>query len=330
MNARQSKTIGGFTLLEVLLSMAIAALVLGAVTMAINFHLRVVERGRRDVEEAQLARALLRHIADDLRAGVLYQPLDTSALAGIAGSGGSGGSTSGSGGSGGSTPAATASVAPTAGSSNTSGSGEGSTSPSDTSGDLAESTVLSTTPGLYGNRYELQVDVSKLPRIDQYEQLLVDFEGRPGDLVSDVKTVAYYMGTDTKTTVAGLMRRELDRAATAWAIQNGGMQELEQYQQLLAPEVLTIEFSYFDGLDWYEEWDSSVLQGLPLAVEVAVAIAKAGEPLTDVSLIDLTNVTGEEPYRVYRLLVHLPAAKPASAETTATGETGSGSTETLP
>ena len=57
----------GFTLIEVLLSLGLAALVLVALATAVDVHLRCVQTGRTHVEEAQLARALLHRIGDDLR-----------------------------------------------------------------------------------------------------------------------------------------------------------------------------------------------------------------------------------------------------------------------
>lgn len=318
MTAHRRAAPGGFTLLEVLLAMALAAIVLGAITMAIDFHLRVVERGRQQVEEAQLARALLRTIADDLRCGVHYEPLEAGSLDALAGSSGA---PTGSGNAG---TAQSAGSATALTSSSSSGGQPGS---SDFTGEpatdeetgLAESVVWGATPGLYGNHYELQVDVSRLPRIDQYEQLIVDLDGRPGDLVSDVKTVAYYLGASPDTAMVGLMRREFDRAATSFAAQNGGLLELEQYQKLIAPEVLALEFNYFDGIDWYPEWDSSVLGGLPVAVEIAVAISMTPGAVAEAGLIDLSLTTGQEDFRVYRLLVHLPAAKSAADKMMAEG-----------
>ncbi len=71
---------GGFTLLEVVLALALAALVLYTLTLAVGLHLRMADAGRTDVEEAALARALLRRIADDLRGAVRYDPTAAEAV----------------------------------------------------------------------------------------------------------------------------------------------------------------------------------------------------------------------------------------------------------
>jgi prepilin-type N-terminal cleavage/methylation domain-containing protein len=56
-----------FTLLEVLLAMALAAVLLALLTSTVAVQLRLLQAGRASVEEAQLGRALLRQMADELR-----------------------------------------------------------------------------------------------------------------------------------------------------------------------------------------------------------------------------------------------------------------------
>ncbi len=64
--ARPTKA-GAFTLLEVLLAMGLTAVLLLAISSAISLHLRAFHTGRTDVEQAQLARALLNRLGEDLR-----------------------------------------------------------------------------------------------------------------------------------------------------------------------------------------------------------------------------------------------------------------------
>ncbi len=60
-----------------------------------------------------------------------------------------------------------------------------------------------------------------------------------------------------------------------------------------APEVLDCRFSYFDGSDWLESWDSIEKKGLPIAIKTELKLA----PLDDVDL-----------YRSSPLLAYLPPA----------------------
>ncbi len=276
----------GLTLLETLLSIALTSLVLYLVSMAIDLHLRVLERRGEQVEQAQLARVLLRQIADDLRSVVYAQPDDEATL-----------SDSGQ-------------------SEADSGSGAASSS---TSSDIIGLTAFPTKPGLYGDRYEIQVDVSRLPRPDQYQAWLSDESGALSDAVSDVKNIAYYLRTESSSSRSGdsddedsrggLVRRTLDRAATKWAVESGNLVGLDERAQLMAHEVAALEFRYFDGIEWLEEWDSETFGGLPIAVDVTIELLPGEtEPIdeTDVSTRGPGDVLQGE--RVYRLIVRIPTA----------------------
>ncbi|MCH8922710.1 MAG: prepilin-type N-terminal cleavage/methylation domain-containing protein, partial [Planctomycetes bacterium] len=134
----------GLTLLEVLLAMAISAPVLATLASAIHFHLHVVGRRQQEIEKAQLARALLRRISDDVRGAVLYSPPDTSALMSLARAG----SPSPGGAGGGGQPSGP------------------SAADAGAEADDAESQSVAppTAPGLRGGPDWLQVDVSRMPR----------------------------------------------------------------------------------------------------------------------------------------------------------------------
>jgi prepilin-type N-terminal cleavage/methylation domain-containing protein len=315
----------GFTLLEVMLALALAALVLIAVATAIDVHLRVLDSGRTKVEEAQLARGLLRQIADDLRGAVLHDP---KALEGITSA------TMSSAGLGGAASSDLQGMATQAG---LDSADWGEDTDTDSTANLAESTVPQIVPGIYGNRYELMVDTSHLPRIDQYEGMSASDGSSMADRVSDVKTVTYFVlgnrlggstyGTGYGTTSlrggaqrqTGLVRRELDRAITAWADQNGTLTEMMYDVEPLAPEVVAIEFLYFDGTEWLDEWDSDKRGGLPVAVEVGIAIAPLhGRQSESSPLRTASTATASDDSQLvtYHLLVHLPVAQPTTAEGT--------------
>jgi hypothetical protein len=139
------------------------------------------------------------------------------------------------------------------------------------------------------------------------------------------------------------VRREMDRAVTSYLVNNGGIGELGLYEELLAPEVVALEFRYFDGAELLDEWDSTAAKNLPLAVEISLAVANPNVDRAEAAMLDIATMSGEQGYRVYRLLVHLPAAKTleqqeqeaaaaAAAQTgsTATGGTTTGGTSTTP
>ncbi len=271
-----------FTLLEVILALALSVLLIAAVGTAIHVHLRLLNSGRTRVEEAQLARALLGQIANDLRGAVPYNPMaaeemvpelpdEEDLLQQAADAGYDIGSV------------AADQIADVA----------------DQAEDLADSAVPPSIPGLYGNSTELLVDTSRLPRLDQYD-------AEWADRLSDVKTVAYYIDD-------GLMRRELDRATTAWAAEQGQLGDLELASQPIAPEVVAIEFRYYDGAEWVDVWDTAERAGLPMAVEIAIAIRSSGRAADNGSAgASLAQLAAENDLLIYRLIVHLPAAWPTT------------------
>ncbi|MBN2476172.1 MAG: prepilin-type N-terminal cleavage/methylation domain-containing protein [Pirellulales bacterium] len=325
----------GFTLFEVMLALSLVSLVVVAVTVAIDVHLRLFDSGRTQVEEAQLARALLNRIADDLRSAVLYNPSDvegstmdmsvaTDALGALDAGGESGGESGGElGGMDGGADFDAGSL----------GGSDG--SDTDRTSNLTDSSELPLIPGIYGNHYQLQVDTSRLPRVDEYEAMLsTDGNESVDNLVSDVKTVTYYVLEDLQSglgyasgvsqTPVGLVRREQHRATAAYALEIGDYTETEDDLNPIAPEIATIEFLYYDGTEWVEEWDSTDRQGLPVAVDVALGVIPGRRRNTTAAswrTATASQTAAEQEMLVYRLLVHLPAAQPTTLEAADTLDT---------
>ena len=284
-----------------MLAIALSALVLYLVSIAIDLHLGSLDKRGAQVEQAQLARAVLQMMASDLR-NVVYAP---------ASEGSSGESDGMDGGDG---------TEDSGGTSGATGSSGTASSTSDTSTDVIDNGFVFKELGLYGTLYEIQVDVSRLPRPDQYIMLLDERRiGALQDRVSEVKTVAYYLqvgaltntalgGTSDQSSMGGLFRRVLDKATTVWAGQMGNIDGLQQSAELLAAEVVALEFRYFDGLSWYEEWDSETYGGLPAAVEISIALSPANSGQdSDAAPSVFTSTDGTlQGDQVYRLLVRLP------------------------
>ena len=91
---RKHSSRAGFTLLELVLSLALSVIVLMAVGMAIDVHLRSFDSRRSMLEESQLARSPLRIIADDIRNVALRYEQDLSSVEALM-QGGGGGATGG-------------------------------------------------------------------------------------------------------------------------------------------------------------------------------------------------------------------------------------------
>ena len=367
----------GLTLLELILALALSVLVLMAIGMAIDVHYRMLDVRRTNVEEAQLARATLKRIAEDLKSIVNFAPPDLSGLeaasanmtgalstaiaaaasgqleeeaGGLGGlgalaqglSGQSAGGTGatqqpaagGQGAQGGSSGLASGSGrgGATGGSGASSGGASSPTIGAPTADPTAmgeeEGATATTTSSvkLYGSANELRFDISRLPRIDQYQALMSEDAFGATEIPSDVKTVVYFVRAEdsefglpepaTDGIGKGLMRTEIDQAVSSWAEQNGDTTSLYAGAKLLAKEVTSLTFQYWDGAEWFPEWDSDVNGGLPLAVEIVLTIqptkAMSEEEIADLAMSNTATLPEEQ---TYRLVVHLPTAIAASTRT---------------
>ena len=301
-----------YTLFEVLLSLALMSVVLLLVTMAVDMHLRHLVVNRMEVEEAQLARAVLEKIAADIRSVVVavreeQLEIDTETLSLFFGT----------------YAADEASLLSATGTATTEEGEE-------------ETVVYGEMPGIYGDAEWIQIDTTRLPRGEMYGSKQV----RTGstemvDRLSPSKTVMYYLGNDTgqismdderydpdrligslgrsldrDALKYGLFRRQLDRMVTQYALNEGLETEYENYDEPLAPEVEWIEFLYFDSTastqgengEWVDYWDMDEMQMLPVAVQITVAIRKQHVPKSFWS----TGPTQEVPTIVYSLVVPIP------------------------
>jgi hypothetical protein len=146
--------------------------------------------------------------------------------------------------------------------------------------------------------------------------------------VSDVKNVSYFVinngasapaainGTDAPT---GLVRREISRAAGVYAAQQAGLTSATSDNLTpLAPEVMEIDFQYTDGTQWLDTWDTVSYGGLPVAVQVSIIIAP------------LHPVNANAQPSTYRLLVGIPAAKPAASQSTSSTSSAPTTSSTSP
>ena len=316
-----------FTLLEVILALALSVFVLAAIAWAIQLHLTALDTRRGDVEESQLARAVLKMIADDLHSVLAYNTVDFSEAAQMAAldiPGLAGGDVE-------------------AGDENfelppedEGADGSGDEEAQDLSADLTPGTV----PGIFGNQFQIQMDISRLPRLEDFDPALQAAAGGLRDLPSDAKSVAYYLQpdiefpeeenqalfTDSEIPVGssaspgqgwgrGLVRRSLDRAATQWALGNGDLSRLDATGEVVALEIVALEFRYFDGEQWLQAWDTTELGGLPMAVEVAIGIEaddgrENNQPVDRQTNDTLSESASTRDVRIYHQVIRIPAAQP--------------------
>jgi len=277
-----------YTLIEVLIVLILITTVMLLISTALDIHLRQMVINRTEVEEAKLARTILDNIAKDIRSVVVaireeHLEVDTSVLDSVIGMPG------------------TENLQTNFDTEDTE---EGYVDDRE----YEEPMIYGAIPGIYGGLEWIQIDTAKLPRGELYgSRQIRRGTSTAADRLSASKTVLYYLGQDTGMVAIddplyqperligsvgrsldptalqyGLFRRQLDRQATQYMIQEGTEYEQEQFDDPLAPEVEWIEFYYFDseaGMlgttgDWVDGWDMDERQTLPLAVQITVAIRR--------------------------------------------------------
>jgi hypothetical protein len=340
------------TLLELLLSLALTGVVMVIISMAIHLHLFTLDTRRADVEQALLARSVLRHMAADIRNAVWYEKLDMTSLANMATTG------TGSAQSGNATDSQQQSQSQSEQQSQSQNGQQSqsqsqqqsqsqsqqqsqsqsqqagsteldlTTEPSENTTDIANTVTPTSVPGLYGNQYELRIDCSRLPRVDEYSGTVDPATGAAASIPSDVKNIAYFLRTEESATggmltqgsggTTGLVRRVLDRAVASWSAQGGTLDASEHPGDVLAKEVTYLAFRYSDGSAWYTEWDSEQMGGLPVAIEISIGVDPlAAQNPQDMTVATANQITSAEMSQsLYRLVVHLPVAQPLMTEDT--------------
>ena len=115
---------------------------------------------------------------------------------------------------------------------------------------------------------------------------------------------------------SGLVRRVMDRAVTLYASENGNMQGLQQVAEVIAPEVTSIEFQYFDGTAMVVRVGFGAAAGPAGGREDhPVAEPRGGRPRPDPSVMNRTFASTQvQSEQMYSLTVRLPTAKPVTSD----------------
>lgn len=318
----------GFTLLEVIVAIGLTTLVISVIGTAIRMYFINLRQAQASMELTELARNTLNLMTADIRSAIQYKPVDVSGLqelldsqtAAIAGATGDGGSSedNGSEGSNG----------------NEGGGGEGDENTGEdsqneaTSGDENASADQNSNdsqtppeppknrPKFIGTSEEIYVDVSRLPRLDQYHPILhMNTNGSYTSLPTDVKGVSYFIsldGDESSPIPGGLYRREVDRA-TLPTVTDSNVFGLDAAAKQVAAEIVAISLSYFDGESWQDQWDSDETGGYPSAVEITIVIDPSRVNATQAKRYDLGSADPNT-LRTYRTVTKLPLGEILTAE----------------
>ena len=248
----------GYTLLEVLIASTIAVLLLAALYFSFDLTLRTADTGRALVAESDLNRAVINRMALDLSSplGVL-PPMSGGAIDGSSSGTASGDTTT------------TAPATTTPGATTATGSTTGSTGGSTTS-DTATDALIPFQAGVIGTGDSLILFASKVPQWLSDQEAAAD----PNAILpSDAHRISYYLHSSGK----GLCRQD-----RPWVTADkvGNTTEIDRSAEdgeIIAPEVVALEFGYADGTGYTGEWDGtqasldgSSTTGPPRAIKVTI------------------------------------------------------------
>ena len=217
----------GFTLLELLLALAIGIILLAAVYVTVVNQVELTQAGRHAIEEGQLARKLLDRIYKDI-SGQLPPVLPTAAAnnaSAMGSSSGASGSTTG--GSAGATGTATASASTT--------------------------TAATNSPfnlGVQGDQSTIIISGCTVPKESLKPSVLQNGDIVPG--ISDQRVIMWWMATD-----GGLARMEIKAVTSPDLLAAASPSVPDEQSHVFAKEVKSFEIQYFDGSSWIDTWDGT-------------------------------------------------------------------------
>jgi hypothetical protein len=194
--------------------------------------------------------------------------------------------------------------------------------------------VSTTITGLVGDDTGLQIDIGRIPRLDEYvaSQSNNQTSAPP---VSDVRRVMYYLANSASSIVSstgtngtsgtGLVRSELNHASAQYTADTGGDATSESNGAVVAPEVLALEFSYFDGSEWISAWDTTSYNGLPQLIKISIALTDPARSKSAPaqSFSSIADAAEQDPDNVYSVVVRVPACDPIPSVSGSSSSSGS-------
>lgn len=281
-----------YTLLEIILALSIAILLLAALYGAVGYQLRQAQAGRDATAQTTLSRSILARVENDVNSSLSlcdsgrFRNQQKSVEAKLAREA----KAAASGQAGGQSTTTQTTTTQTTTTQTTTTQGTSGQSSSGTESDVAAAETPDEVGmagfngpvvlpfGVVGNANMMTLYVSRVPG-----------EAYQNQLVSDIRRISYWLGDGGQ----GLCRQEIRVATANEALADPFSPppgEITNY--LLAPEIKSLEFRYFDGASWVEEWDSRTLGGdkktmsdgseigtpvgSPRAIEVRIGVLPAG------------------------------------------------------
>ncbi|QDU37743.1 Pseudopilin GspJ [Maioricimonas rarisocia] len=300
-----------FTLLEVIIALGIGLILLAGIYSAIEVYMRITITGQDQVAQAQIIRAIFNRMSNDAASVVFAVPEeeteDEESLEDPA----------------------------------TGDLPEEDAAEEEIVIDVGDSVsaMQQTSLGIVGDSTTIMLHISRPARGLSYAEAI-----NAGSIVtrtSDLMSVSYFLAAEGGSSlgaavaslatsggatapggfaasdsdgIVGLARLEGDRMALDYADAQADIDGMAQASKILAPEVVYLQFRYFDGIDWWDVWDSQTEGRLPRAIEVTLGLRPIPELTSSarVTPADSTsnNDTEEESLRFVQQIIAIPLSEP--------------------
>ena len=271
----------GFTIIEVLCAVGLSSLLMAALYTAMSVYWTSAVESYDEIERAQIARALLRQMARDIQS-CRFVPTESTELE-----------------------------------------SEDDLALDDLESVDVDTAMSSYSDGLLGSDTDLVLYISRPDRNQEYvsAQELTD----PAQRSSDAMIIRYFLAEEgggvlsgmmadqasqtqeSENGVAGLAKMTGDLLGLSNSISDSDFDMQLNASDMLAREVGAIRFTYFDGVDELEEWDSTQLGKMPLAVVIELTLRTV---LPDTEERTPEEIPGYLDETVHRLVVPVPVAEP--------------------
>jgi hypothetical protein len=265
-----------------LFALALSMVLMMAVLSAVDLYRRVTVAGRHEVETAQLTRAIFKQMELDIRSATFGLPAPDSDEEGAEAE-------------------------------------EESAEETIVAGvDPAES-FAGQSIGIFGDATTLIIHGHRPTR--RVDSLLLAANGMTDLSGSALKSMAYFIavpGTDglqgaagdlfaaqSDHAMQGLTRLEGDRLSLEFADASSDLESMAANSVLLAEEVTFLQFRYFDGMNWYDVWDSVSFERLPNAIEITIGFRQSSSTPSE-GIAESGEISRSH---LHRFVVSLPAAE---------------------
>jgi prepilin-type N-terminal cleavage/methylation domain-containing protein len=291
MTQRRQARRPGFTLLEMVLAMAIGVVLMLGLYITLDMFFKSAESGRTNIDQAQVTQAVCKKFTADITCHLPVLPNPT-----------------------GSSSSSTTSTTSTTGSSSSTTGAMGTASTTTTTGPFPYNL------GVQGGTDYCSIYIGRVPRsnfqVDTSTSNSNNSQNtQPTD--SDLRRIDYWYVYDPDN--SGLARQEVVMVTNQDDINSLPPGIADETSYIFAKEVMAVTFEYFDGTTWQSSWDGTVLGsdgvtplGPPLAIAITISVGRSDVKTTDVS--DPSVLTT-------RHVVHIPTAvvNPSTAPQTSGG-----------